>query len=110
MRLAGNAEMRSDDSLDPQLVAERALHGLGKASPRSWKGSEQSGQDALELEHRFLVEDDRVELSWLDSCLRRGTIRCWREEKTRRSFDVKTFFLNRADRHAVDDQCRGASW
>src|ERR1700689_4940423 len=104
---SGNAEMARDDPFDPKFFAERIFHRLRKALPAGGECTQSARQNALELEHRFFVEDDRVEIfglqfrsveTPLDGC----------ERKRRVVFLARqTLFLNDRYGHAVDDESRG---
>ncbi len=63
---AGEAQVRGDDPLHPQLLAQRVLHCAREAPPGAREPAQRHGQDALELQHRLLVEHDRVELFRLE--------------------------------------------
>src|SRR5207248_1218977 len=101
-----DAEPRGDDPLDPELAAQRVLHGAGKAAPGAGEAAQGHGQDAIELQHRLFVEDHRVELLGFEVLLleapldrgegKRGVVLAAREP----------LLLDGADRHAVDQQRR----
>ena len=59
---ARHAEVRRDDAAHPHLLAERVADRVRERSPRARKGAQRAHQDALELQHAALVEDDRVEI------------------------------------------------
>src|SRR5262249_18226364 len=104
--LARDAEVARDDALDPELLAERVLHRLREAPPRFGESAKRGREDALELEHRLLVEDDRVELLGLEPRLLEAPLD--RRERERRVVLAarEALLLNRKGGHAVDDESR----
>src|SRR5581483_6771890 len=57
-----NAELASDFALQPELVGQPRWHGVQKASQAARRGGQVAGQQALEFEHRLLVEDDMIDV------------------------------------------------
>src|SRR5438105_429404 len=104
---ARDAEVRGDDAAHPYFLAQRVLHRFGKGPPGARKGAEGASKNALELQHRTLVEDDGVERVRLDA----GVIETPFDRRQRKRGVAlaprKAFLLDGAVRHAVDDQCRG---
>ena len=104
---ARDAEVARDDAFHPELLAERVLHRLREARPRFRERAERGREDALELEHRLLVEDDGVEIFGLELRLietpfdrvqgKRGVVLLAR----------KALFLDDRDGHAVDHERGG---
>ena len=96
--------------LHPDLLAERVLHRPREAAPRAREGAQRHGEDALELEHRLLVEDDRVELARARARRARGTTR-WRPSGNAASFlrRERRSSWTAAHRHAVDRRARPPS-
>ena len=83
------------------------LIACGNERQERGKRAQRAGQNALELQHAALVEDDRVEVARLEAGLSRhhsiaasgnaGVVLAARQP----------LFLHRADRHAVDDERGG---
>ena len=51
------------------------LIACGKRPPGAGERPQRAGQDPIELQHAALVEDDRVEIGWLEARRDPGTIR-----------------------------------
>jgi hypothetical protein len=64
-----DAEVRRDDAAHPDLFAERVLHRLRERAPRARERTQRTHQDPLELQHRALIEDHRVERLRLEAGL-----------------------------------------
>ena len=102
-----HAEVRRDDAAHPDLFAERVLDGAGKRPPGVRERPQRAGQDPIELPHAALVEDDRVEVGWIET----GVIQAPFDGPERKAGVVlvprQALFLHGADRHAVDDERGG---
>src|SRR5438067_1224121 len=99
-----NPELRRDDPLDPQLLAQGALHRARKAAPGPREPAERHREDPPELQHRLFVEDDRVEIGRLDSAPFEAPLDGG-ERKRRVVLPArKALLLHGANGNAVDDQ------
>ena len=100
--LARHAEPRSDDAAHPQLLAQRILHRMGEGAARAREGAQHRGQDAVELQHRPLVEDDGVEFLGLEP----GAVEAIFDRAEREGRIVlaprEALLLHRRHRQAVD--------
>src|SRR4030095_8644167 len=61
------AEVRRNGAAHPHLFTQRTFHGRWKRPPGLREGAKRARQDPIELQHRPLVEDDRVELARLET-------------------------------------------
>src|SRR5438477_316392 len=101
--LARDAEVRGDDAARPHLLAEGVLDRLRERPPRARERAQRAREDAFELQHRALVEHDRVEVARLEVRMREAPLdRAGREARvvlvTR-----EALLLYGADGDAVDD-------
>ena len=106
--IARDTQLGGDDSLDPELAAERVLHRVGKASIGAGKGAEQRGENPVELEHRLLVEDDRVELFGLEARLLEAPFDCAQRKAGVVLAAREALLLRGTDGLPVDEQRGGA--
>ncbi len=101
-----HAEVRRDDAANPDLFAQRALHGAREGPPGVGKGPQRAGENPLELLHTALVEHHRVEIRRIEA----GPIEAPGNRADRKGGVVFTprqaLFLNGAHRHAVDNERR----
>src|SRR5260370_19452983 len=93
-----------DDSLHPELAAEGILHRAGKGAPGMREVAQRHRQDALELQERFFIENDRVELLRLEAALFEAPV-----DRRHRKIGValapgEPLLLDRTDRHPVDQK------
>src|SRR5207248_7920621 len=76
-----------------------------KAPPGAREAPQGHGQDAIELEHRLLVEDDGVELLGLQAPLLEAPLDRGEREDGVVLAAREPLFLDGADRDAADHQC-----
>ena len=103
----GQTEVGRNRASYPDLVAERALHRLGKRPPGVREGAQRTREDPIELQHRPLVEDDRVEIVGFETGLIETPVD--RQQRKRRIIlpPRQPLLLHSAHRHTVDDQRGG---
>src|SRR6266851_5040754 len=93
-----------DDSLHPELPSEGILHRARKAAPGMREVAQRHRDNALELQERFFVENDRVELLWIEAALLEAPLDR-RHRKVRVAFAPgEPLLLDRTDRHPVDQK------
>jgi hypothetical protein len=102
-----HAELRGDDSLDPQLLAEEVAHRLREAAGGTGEAAQGHGQHPLELQHRLLVEDDGVEILGIELRVLEAEIDGGERERGVVLAPGEALFLDGADGDAVDDEGRG---
>src|SRR5262245_36880698 len=106
--LAGlDAEVRRNGAAHPHLLAERAFHRRWKRSPGMREGAKRARQDPIELQHRPLVEDDRIEFARLETAPLETPLDGLQRKRRVVLSSRETLLLYGAHRHAVDDQCCG---
>ena len=71
------------------------------------KGTKRASQDTIEFEHRALVEYDRVEFAGFKPGLPKTVFDRGHGKSGIVFTPGESFFLDRGDRHTIDDQCRG---
>ena len=98
--------MRRDDAACPDLVAERVLDGLRKRPPGVRERPECAGEDPVELQHAPFVEDDRVEILRLKPACSRHQSMAPDGKARIVLLPREPFFLDGADRYAVDHERR----
>src|SRR6266851_230365 len=93
-----------DDSLHPELAAEGILHRAGKGAPGMREVAQRHRQNPLELQERFFIENDRVELLRLEAALFEAPLDR-RHRKVRVALAPgEPLLLDRTDRHPVDQK------
>src|SRR6185437_3968526 len=101
-----NAQVRRDQPAHPDLLTERVLHRLWKRAPGTRKGPKGTRQNAIELQHRTLVENHRIQRLGADTGVIQAPLdRCQRERGVILAAR-KALLLNRCDRYAIDDERR----
>src|SRR5262249_9742134 len=88
------------------LAAEAVLHRPGKAPPGRGELAQRHREDPLELEHRLLIEDDRVELFRLDAAVLEAPLDCRDRKRGVVLAAREPFLLDGADRNAVHGERR----
>src|SRR5256885_4140071 len=100
-------EMRGDDPFDPELLAEQVAHRLGEAARGAREPAQRQGEDALEFEHRLLVEDDGVEIVRFELSFLQAEIDGSEGKGGVVLAPGEALLLNGTDRDPVDDQRGG---
>ncbi len=101
-----NAQVGRDHAANPDLLAQRVLHRLGERTPRFGEGPKGAGQDAVELQHRALVEHHGVQRLGLQPRRVEAPFDRFQREGRIVLPARKPLFLDRGDRNAVDHQGR----
>src|SRR5437868_11598733 len=102
-----DSQLRGDDSLDPQLLAEKVAHRLREAARGAREPAQRHREDALELEHRLLVEDDGVEVLRFELPFVQAEVDGGDGKRGVVLAPGQPLLLHRTDRNAVDHERRG---
>src|SRR3954468_20652668 len=99
-----HVEMGSDDPADPDLLAERVLDRVREGAPRARKAAQRAREDPLELLHAAFVEDDRVEVGWIDAGRVETPFDGARRERGVVLAARQPLLLDGGHGHAIDDE------